>query len=47
MTLDNQIRWLFRINAVINWVLSVRGIIDPVGMASMFGGPESNYLFLV
>jgi len=46
-SLDRQIIWVFRTNAVINVVLSVRGIIDPGGMAAAFGGPAPNYPFLI
>jgi len=47
MTLERKISWLFAANAVINWTLSVRGILDPVGMAATFGAAPPNYLFLV
>jgi hypothetical protein len=47
MSLDRQIAWLFRLNALINWTLAVRGLLDPEAMASMFGGPVPNYPFLV
>ena len=47
MTLENKGRWLFGANAVINWVVSVRGIVDPVGMALAFGGPVPNYPFML
>ena len=47
LTLDQQVRWLFRANAIINVVLSARGIVDPEGIATMFGGPLPNYPFLV
>jgi len=36
MTLERRITWLFRANAIINWTLSIRGIVDPIGMAAMF-----------
>jgi len=36
MTIERQARILFVINAVTNWVISARGIIDPVGMAFVF-----------
>ncbi|MDP3936899.1 MAG: hypothetical protein Q8R92_02040 [Deltaproteobacteria bacterium] len=39
--------WMFGVNAVINWTLSLRGIIDPVGYAVAFGGPEPNYPFVL
>jgi hypothetical protein len=47
MTVEQQARWLFRINAVTNWTLSLRGLIDPVGMALAFGGQPPNYPFLI
>ena len=47
LTLDQQVRWLFRANAIINVVLSARGTVDPEGIATMFGGPLPNYPFLV
>ena len=47
MTLERKITWLFAANAVINWTLSVRGIVDPVGMAAMFGAAPPNYPSLV
>jgi len=47
MTLERKISWLFAANAVINWTLSVRGILDPVGMAATFGAAPPNYHFLV
>jgi hypothetical protein len=46
-TLDQQVIWVFRACAAINLVLSVRGIIDPDGMAAAFGGPAPNYPFLI
>ncbi len=47
LTLDQQVKWLFRLNAVINVVLSLRGILDPTAMAVLFGGPVPNYPFLI
>jgi len=47
VTLARQITWLFAANAVINWTLSVRGIVDPVGMAATFGAAPPNYPFVV
>ena len=47
MTLERKITWLFGANAVINWTLSVRGIVDPVGMAAMFGAAPPNYPFVI
>lgn len=47
MTLQQQGRWLFGVNAVINWGISSRGILDPNGMALAFGGPVPNYPFML
>lgn len=47
LSLDQRISWLFRLNALLNVALSTRGIIDPVGLTAMFGGPAPNYPFLV
>ena len=47
MTVERVGKWLFGLNAVINWVISVRGIIDPAGMAMSFGGPVANYPFML
>jgi len=47
MSLDTQMRWTFRVNAAINWVVSVRGIVDPFGTAQFFGGPPPNYPFVI
>ena len=47
MTLEQKGRWLFGANAIINWVISVRGIVDPVGLALAFGGPAPNYPFVL
>jgi len=43
MTVERNVSLLFRINAIINWVLSARGIIDPVGAALSFGAAVPNY----
>lgn len=43
LTLERKVSLLFAVNAVINWVISLRGIIDPLGAASMFGGVAPNY----
>src|SRR5712692_8224044 len=32
---------------MINWVLSIRGILDPLGMAAAFQGPPPNYPFVI
>ena len=47
MTIERQAQLLFAANAVINWVLSIRGILDPLGMAAVFHGPPPNYLFVI
>ena len=47
MRLEEKGRWLFGVNAVINWVISIRGIVDPIGIASLFGGAAPNYPFLL
>ena len=47
MTIEDKGRWLFGANAVINWVVSIRGIVDPVGMAITFGGATPNYPFML
>jgi hypothetical protein len=43
MTVERQVSLLFAVNAVINWTVSVRGIVDPVGAALSFGGAAPNY----
>lgn len=47
MTTERKVALLFAVNAVINWVVSVRGIIDPVGAAAWFGGEVPNYASVV
>lgn len=47
MTIEDKGRWLFGVNAIINWVISIRGIVDPVGMAAGFGGAIPNYPFML
>ena len=47
MTIEDKGRWLFGVNAVINWVISIRGIVDPVGMAVALGGAPPNYPFML
>lgn len=44
---EQKIKWVFVVNALINWSLSVRGIIDPVGMIVAFGGAPANYTFVI
>lgn len=43
MNTERKVSLLFAVNAVINWVVSFRGIIDPVGAAAAFGGAPPNY----
>jgi hypothetical protein len=47
MTVEKYASWLFKINALINWTLSTRAILDPLGMTALFGGVTPNYPFLV
>ena len=47
LTIEEKGQWLFGINAIINWLISVRGIFDPVGLASAFGGGPPNYPFML
>jgi hypothetical protein len=47
MTTERKVALLFASNAVINWLVSVRGIVDPVGAAAAFGGVAPNYPSLV
>ena len=47
MTIEDKGRWLFGVNAIINWVISIRGIVDPVGMAATFGRAAPNYPFML
>lgn len=47
MTIEQKGRWLFGINALINWLISIRGIIDPMGLAAAFGGAAPNYPFML
>src|SRR5262245_16336877 len=43
MTVDRNVSLLFATNAVINWCVSIPGMIDPVRTAVAFGGVEPNY----
>jgi len=43
MTLERKVSLLFATNAVINWVVSIRGIFDPAGAAAAFGGMDPTY----
>jgi hypothetical protein len=43
MTTERKVSLLFATNAVINWIVSVRGIVDPIGAAAAFGGGAPEY----
>ena len=45
--LESLGRWLFTSNAIINWLVSIRGIIDPSGYLAVFGGESPAYPSLV
>ncbi len=47
MTAERRVSLLFAVNAVINWLVSIRGIIDPVGVAAFFGGLAPTYPSIV
>ncbi len=47
MRLERKVSLLFAVNAFINWAVSVRGIIDPVGMSLAFNGPPPEYSYVV
>lgn len=47
MTMEQKGRWIFGINAVINWTISVPGILDPTSLAKALGGPPPNYPFVI
>ncbi len=49
LTVERKIAVLFGVNAVINWVVSIRGIIDPTGAAAafLFEGPAGEYTFVL
>ena len=49
MTTERKIKWLFAVNALINWALSIRGIIDPAGAAAAFGfaNPPAEFSFVL
>lgn len=40
-------KWVFRINAVINWTLPLASILDPIQAASLFGGGAPAYPSIV
>jgi len=37
------VKWLFAANALINWAVSIQGMINPYKAAQIFGGIEPNY----
>ena len=37
MIAERNVRWLFAANALINWFVSLPGILDPVAVAAAFG----------
>jgi len=43
MSVETQAAWLFRINAVTNWALSIGAIVTPAAVAVWYGGPVPNY----
>jgi hypothetical protein len=43
MSVQTQAAWLFRINAVTNWLLSIGPITAPAAVAAWYGGPTPNY----
>jgi len=42
-----NVRWLFLANAVINWIVSLPGLLNPAAAAVAFGGVEPNYPSLI
>jgi hypothetical protein len=47
MTTERKVALLFATNALINWVVSLPGIIDPVRTAQAFGGMPPTYPSLI
>ena len=47
MSVERNVGLLFRVNAIINWTLSIRGIVDPAGAALAFGAAPPNYPSIV
>ena len=49
LPVERKIAVLFATNAVINWLVSVRGIVDPAGAAAMFQfeRPPAEYTFVL
>lgn len=42
-TTHRNVRWLFLANALINWVVSLPGLLNPIAAAAAFGGVPPNY----
>jgi hypothetical protein len=38
---------VFRVGAIVNWVVTIGAVIDPNSMAATFGVPPANYPFLM
>jgi hypothetical protein len=38
---------VFRIGAIVNWLVAIGGFVDPTGLALLVGIPPANYAFLV
>lgn len=47
MNVSKTVSWLFRANALINWAVSIRAVVDPLGAALAFGGLPPNYPFVI
>ena len=47
MSAEKIARYVLVTNALINWTLSLPGILDPEGIAVRFGGPLPNYPFVI
>ena len=47
MSTETQAKWLFRVNAVTNWSLSIGPILAPAAVAVWYGGPVPNYPSIV
>lgn len=41
--MQRNVKWLFRANALINWTVSLPGLLNPIAAAAMFGGALPNY----
>ena len=41
--LYRNVSWLFLANALVNWTVSLPGLINPAAAAAAFGGVEPNY----